>query len=748
MIIEDYSDGLSAKEQSVPVKFERLSTLHQLNCLINKLEELELQNLSPCKTKLEKVTDRLKNLNRYQMKSELLYKDELMQYERAIEWIKSPAEFRNRIKATIQACLKKLIGSDGKIEDLHLITKAFRGSSAYWRTALNECVAKIRSLGPPTYFISCSCNDLYWIDMRTALLIADAEQMTSGGNHPSFDTPEGIATLDRVATCEMPAQDDEIYKLVKKCQTHRHSATCQKNHITTRCRFSFPRQKCTESHIVSHSSDEFIQNGGRICLLKRRKEDQWPRAFENVERQPFGSNESTAYYVAKYISKAEPTELNVSVALAIREIRREESDISQKLFKICMRIMNERLRHLTLTGSSRQCIFLNTRKPEQGYRMLKFETDGRSTGDFFANIFQRYENRPREPADYNFPAMCLMEFTMRFQPHYRKPRGEEESEGNVDQDANDKVPFLEVVQIKAQIKYLNMQVLFIRRHIRICSRKSTFTSDMCKQLFHKKLLLITHILNHTKDKFKKYGICNKMFTRKSHLKIHMRIHTGQKPCKCKICHKSSNLKVHTRTHISEKLFKCEMCDNLFTQETSLKVHTRTHTGENPYKCDVSNKCGPPNIFPTYSPLTDSDMKQLTRLSFPPVDLTRVPVGPLRWSVASGETSLPAVEQWLENVFGLLIKTSEEILNLKDKVCSWTYTDQFAEYGGLIEFLRRAIVVSAEEDTDGKKTIFILDFMVPPSVTLDRIPEVNAIGPPIKPLRGLCCIPVKYTESDA
>lgn len=96
MIIEDYSDGLSTKEQSEPMKFERLSTLHQLNCLINKLEELELQNLSPCKTKLEKVTNRLKNLNRYQMKSELLFKDELMQYERAIEWIKSPAEFRNR----------------------------------------------------------------------------------------------------------------------------------------------------------------------------------------------------------------------------------------------------------------------------------------------------------------------------------------------------------------------------------------------------------------------------------------------------------------------------------------------------------------------------------------------------------------------------------------------------------------------------------------------------------------------------
>ncbi|KAF0715311.1 ATP-dependent DNA helicase [Aphis craccivora] len=68
--------------------------------------------------------------------------------------------------------------------------------------------------------------------------------------------------------------------------------------------------------------------------------------------------------------------------------------------------------------------------------MLKFDTAGRSTVDFFANIFQRYENRPLEHADYNFPAMCLLEFAMRFQPHYRKPRGE----GNVDQDANDEVP--------------------------------------------------------------------------------------------------------------------------------------------------------------------------------------------------------------------------------------------------------------------------------------------------------------------
>lgn len=86
--------------------------------------------------------------------------------------------------------------------------------------------------------------------------------------------------------------------------------------------------------------------------------------------------------------------------------------------------------------------------------------------------------------------------------------------------------------------------------------------------------------------------------------------------------------------------------------------------------------------------------------------------------------------------------------MKAKVSSWTFTDYFAEHGGLIDFLRRAIVVSAEEDANGNKTIFILDFMVPHNVTLDRIPEVKAIGLPIKPLKGLCCTPVKYTETNA
>ncbi len=48
-----------------------------------------------------------------------------------------------------------------------------RGSAAYWSTAHSELVAMIRILGPPTWFLTLSCNDLNWKDMRIALLHAD-----------------------------------------------------------------------------------------------------------------------------------------------------------------------------------------------------------------------------------------------------------------------------------------------------------------------------------------------------------------------------------------------------------------------------------------------------------------------------------------------------------------------------------------------------------------------------------------------
>ncbi|GFQ72031.1 ATP-dependent DNA helicase [Trichonephila clavata] len=58
----------------------------------------------------------------------------------------------HRVKSTISACCKKVEGQDGKVDDVHLYLKNLRGSAAYWRTSLNELLAQIRCLGPPTYF--------------------------------------------------------------------------------------------------------------------------------------------------------------------------------------------------------------------------------------------------------------------------------------------------------------------------------------------------------------------------------------------------------------------------------------------------------------------------------------------------------------------------------------------------------------------------------------------------------------------
>ena len=234
---------------------------------------------------------------------------------------------------------------------------------------------------------------------------------------PSFDSEEGLRRIDEICSCELPSEESDLYELVMKCQIHLHTITCKKNNTT--CRFSFPRQECAKTKIVAHSSVDFIRSGGRICLLKRRKKDIWINNYNpillkmwkgNMDIQPCGSNEAIAYYIGKYLSKSEPTDLSPGIAQAIREIQHEENDTSRRLFKICMRILQERqvsacecvfrLCHLHLRESSRKCVFLNTRKPEQRYKVLKFDALGRGIG-YCGNIFECYEKRPVEHDDYD-----------------------------------------------------------------------------------------------------------------------------------------------------------------------------------------------------------------------------------------------------------------------------------------------------------------------------------------------------------
>jgi PIF1-like helicase len=117
------------------------------------------------------------------------------------------------------------------------------------------------------------------------------------------------------------------------------------------------------------------------------------------------------------VSKVEPAQLDFSLAQAIQQIKKENTNISQKLFKICRRIMNQRqvsacesayrLCHLPFRDSFRKCVFLNTRKPEQRYRVVKFDKVSKKATDYCANLF-------------DFVHMCLLEFAMLFEPYYAK----------------------------------------------------------------------------------------------------------------------------------------------------------------------------------------------------------------------------------------------------------------------------------------------------------------------------------------
>ena len=106
--------------------------------------------------------------------------------------------------------------------------------------------------------------------------------------------------------------------------------------------------------------------------------------------------------------------VDAGIAQAIQQIRHEKNDFSHILFEIYMRIMHElqifasecafRLSHLQMRDSTRKCIFLNTRKLEQRYRVQMFDQSDKAIG-LCANIFDRYVNRPTTHPDFEFESM-------------------------------------------------------------------------------------------------------------------------------------------------------------------------------------------------------------------------------------------------------------------------------------------------------------------------------------------------------
>ena len=50
-----------------------------------------------------------------------------------------------------------------------MFIKNIRGTAAYWKDQLFDLLAKINTLGPPTFFVTLTANDLHWPDYFTLI---------------------------------------------------------------------------------------------------------------------------------------------------------------------------------------------------------------------------------------------------------------------------------------------------------------------------------------------------------------------------------------------------------------------------------------------------------------------------------------------------------------------------------------------------------------------------------------------------
>lgn len=146
-----------------------------------------------------------------------------------------------------------------------------------------------------------------------------------------------------------------------------------------------------------------------------------------MDIQPCGNVTAVSYYIAKYTSKHEPLDVGQAVKDAVSRVRACHGDIGRQLFAVSMAILNHRrvsvsecayrLCHLKLRDSSRKVVFVNTCRPHERYRILRYDSD---QGQTYQNIFDRYIQRPTY-----LEHLSLAEFAVNYE-HTTRPISDEE----------------------------------------------------------------------------------------------------------------------------------------------------------------------------------------------------------------------------------------------------------------------------------------------------------------------------------
>ena len=55
--------------------------------------------------------------------------------------------------------------SSESLSQSYMFMKNIRGTAAFWKDQLLDLLAKINTLGPPTFFITLTANDLHWPEL-------------------------------------------------------------------------------------------------------------------------------------------------------------------------------------------------------------------------------------------------------------------------------------------------------------------------------------------------------------------------------------------------------------------------------------------------------------------------------------------------------------------------------------------------------------------------------------------------------
>lgn len=68
------------------------------------------------------------------------------------------------------ADISSLTNNSDILQNSYMFMKNIRGTAAYWNDILHNLLATVKSLGPPTIFLTLSADDLHWPELIMLLM--------------------------------------------------------------------------------------------------------------------------------------------------------------------------------------------------------------------------------------------------------------------------------------------------------------------------------------------------------------------------------------------------------------------------------------------------------------------------------------------------------------------------------------------------------------------------------------------------